>query len=112
MGVLWIGISFWPKPGKSSDESSKNYGLRAPLKSGDYELSVDFELNVREQKKRLTHQDLHMTSVDLKTLMGVKRYTLDDKIAVTMKEKVEDARHTVINRQILQKKKYNTHEIK
>ena len=53
-----------------------------------------------------------MTSVDLKTLMGVKRYTLDDKIAVTMKEKVEDARHTVINRQILQKKKYNTHEIK
>ena len=77
------------------------YKLRAPLKSGDYELSVDFELNVREAKKRLTHKDLHMTTTDLKTLMGVKRYTIEDKIAVTMKEKVDDARNTVINREML-----------
>ena len=86
--------------------------LRGPLKSGDYEVSVDFELHAREEKKHMTHKDLHMTSIDLKSILGVKRYTVEDKIAITMKDKIEEARNAVVNKAELEKKKYNTNEIR
>ena len=101
---------FWCEIGHSSDDYLKP--LRGPLKSGDYELSVDFELNAREERKHMTHKDLHMTSVDLKSILGVKRYTVEDKIAFTMKDKIEEARNAVVNKAELEKKKYNTNEIR
>ena len=101
---------FWCEIGQSSDDYLKP--LRGPLKSGDYELSVDFELNAREERKHMTHKDLHMTSVDLKSILGVKRYTVEDKIAFTMKDKIEEARNAVVNKAELEKKKYNTNEIR
>ena len=60
----------------------------------------------------MTHKDLHMTSVDLKSILGVKRYTVEDKIAITMKDKIEEARNAVVNKAELEKKKYNTNEIR
>ena len=101
---------FWREIDHSSDDYLKP--LRAPLKSGDYELSVDFELNAREERKHMTHKDLHMTSIDLKSILGVKRYTVEDKIAFTMKDKIEEARNAVVNKAELEKKKYNTNEIR
>ena len=101
---------FWREIGHSSDDYLKP--LRGPLKSGDYELSVDFELNAREERKHMTHKDLHMTSIDLKSILGVKRYTVEDKIAFTMKDKIEEARNAVVNKAELEKKKYNTNEIR
>ena len=108
--------------GDTSDEnkgsvngSSEKKGFlkpRGPLKSGDYELSVDFELNVREEKRKITHKDLHLTHLDLKSMLGVKKYTIEDKIAVTMKDRVENARGAVINRELIEKKKYNSNEIR
>ena len=53
-----------------------------------------------------------MTSVDLKSILGVKRYTVEDKIAFTMKDKIEEARNAVVNKAELEKKKYNTNEIR
>ena len=103
-------LFFWREIGHSSDDYLKP--LRGPLKSGDYELSVDFELNAREERKHMTHKDLHMTSVDLKSILGVKRYTVEDKIAFTMKDKIEEARNAVVNKAELEKKKYNTNEIR
>ena len=101
---------FWLEIGASSDDYLKP--LRGPLKSGDYEVSVDFELHAREEKKHMTHKDLHMTSIDLKSILGVKRYTVEDKIAITMKDKIEEARNAVVNKAELEKKKYNTNEIR
>lgn len=60
----------------------------------------------------MTHKDLHMTSIDLKSILGVKRYTVEDKIAFTMKDKIEEARNAVVNKAELEKKKYNTNEIR
>ena len=97
----------------SSDENKKGFlKPRGPLKSGDYELSVDFELNVREEKRKITHKDLHLTHLDLKSMLGVKKYTIEDKIAVTMRDRVENARGAVINRELIEKKKYNSNEIR
>ena len=53
-----------------------------------------------------------MTSIDLKSILGVKRYTVEDKIAFTMKDKIEEARNAVVNKAELEKKKYNTNEIR
>ena len=53
-----------------------------------------------------------MTSIDLKSILGVKRYTVEDKIAITMKDKIEEARNAVVNKAELEKKKYNTNEIR